>query len=179
LGPVLIQFVGKMPVLRYYLIRPIVYGVGIAYLLVDALVLSFIRPLGRRLMQLAIFQHLQRWIDGLNRYAALALFLIPLALLEPVKPVSVYMIAHKKHLLGLIILVGGELLKVTLLERIFSMTKPQLMTFKWFAWCYGRWTVFVARLKLSTACVAVKRQSQDAQKWIRGRWRALGDYQRH
>jgi hypothetical protein len=171
-----------MPVLRHYLIRPIVYGVGIAYLLVDALVLSFIRPFGRRLMQLAIFQHLQSWIDGLNRYAALALFLIPLALLEPVKPVSFYMIAHKKHLLGLIILSGGELLKVTLLERIFSMTKPQLMTFKWFAWCYGRWTVFVARLKLSTAWLAVKRQSRDAKTWIRGRWRALGDwisYRRH
>jgi len=168
--------------LRHYLIRPIVYGVGIAYLLVDALVLSFIRPLGRRLMQLAIFQRLQSWIDGLNRYAALALFLIPLALLEPVKPVSFYMIAHKKHLLGLIILSGGELLKVTLLERIFSMTKPQLMTFKWFAWCYGRWTAFVARLKLSTAWLAVKRQLRDAKKWLRGRCRALSDWisgQRH
>ena len=164
-----------MLVLRHYLIRPIVYGVGIAYLLIDALVLSFIRPFGRRLMQLAIFQHLQSWIDGLNRYAALALFLIPLALLEPVKPVSFYMIAHKKHLLGLLILSGGELLKVTLLERIFSMTKPQLMTFKWFTWCYVRWTVFVARLKLSTAWLAVKRQSRGAKKWIRGRWRALSD----
>ena len=164
-----------MLVLRHYLIRPIAYGVGIAYLLVDALVLSFIRPLGRRLMQLAIFQHLQRWIDGLNRYVALALFLIPLALLEPLKPVSFYMIAHKRHLLGLIILAGGELLKVTLLERIFSMTKPQLMTFNWFAWCYGRSTVFVARLKLSTAWVTLKRQSQDGKQWIRRRWRAFGN----
>jgi hypothetical protein len=168
-----------MSVFRRYLIRPIVYGVGIAYFLIDALVLSFILPLGRRLMQLAIFRHLEHWINGLNRYAALALFLIPLALLEPVKPVGFYMIAHKKHLLGLIILSGGELLKVTLLERIFSMTKPQLMTFKWFAWCYGRWIIFVARLKLSTVWQAVKRQSQDAKKWLRGQWRALADNQRH
>ena len=25
------------------------------------------------------------------------------------------------------------------------------MTFKWLAWCYGRWTGFVERLKSSTA----------------------------
>lgn len=155
-----------MLVLRRYLIQPVVFGVVVGYFLLDTLVLSFIRPLERRLMRATIFRHMQGWIDGLNRYAALALFLIPLALLEPVKPVGFYMIVHKKHLLGLIILSGGELLKVTLLEWVFSMTKPQLMTFKWFAWCYIKWGAFVAVVQLSPAWLTMKDLLRNVRRWI-------------
>jgi hypothetical protein len=36
-------------------------------------------------------------------------------------------------------MVGSEVIKLTLLEQIFDITKPKLLTFGWFAWGYGKW----------------------------------------
>ena len=35
-------------------------------------------------------------------------------------------------------MVGSEVIKLTLLEQIFDITKPKLLPFGWFAWGYGQ-----------------------------------------
>jgi hypothetical protein len=152
---------------RRYIVRPAVVGAALIYFLIDALFLSFVRPIGRWLMTLAAVRRLQAWIDGTNRYAALALFLVPLAVLEPVKPLGLYLIARDRRILGLCILGAGELVKVTLLERVFQMTKPKLMTFHWFARCYAEWTAIMKRIK----SIAIWRQIRGRLLMLR-RWAA-------
>jgi len=78
------------------------------------------------------------WIRSLGPYSSLALFLVPLIVLEPVKPVSVYLMGSGHSTEGLLVLIIGEALKILFLERIFQITRPKLMSFRWFAWAYGK-----------------------------------------
>jgi len=75
---------------------------------------------------------------GLNRYAALVLLVVPWLVLEPIKPVAFLLFARKHHLAATLLIVVGEVVKLTLFEQLFDMAKPKLMSFGWFAWGYGR-----------------------------------------
>ena len=77
----------------------ILYVIAAIYLTIDLAFLSFIRPLRHRLLGGG---RLHGWIEGLNRYAALSLVLVPLAILEPVKPLGFYLTA-KGHLVPRVI----------------------------------------------------------------------------
>ena len=113
--------------------RVVLYGFAAVYFIIDLAFLSFIRPLRRRLLGSG---RLLAWIEGLNRYVALALVLVPLAILEPVKPVGFYLTAKGHVLSGGAVLVLGEIIKVTLVEQVIEIAKPKLMSFRWFAWAY-------------------------------------------
>lgn len=127
--------------------RAILLTFAVIYFLIDLLFLSVLRPLRRRLMALQALQRLRVWVAGLNRYVALALFLVPWMLLEPIKPVGFYL-ATRGHLwLAILVIALGEIVKLGLLEQILDMTKPQLMTFRWFAWGYHHWHATMAYLR--------------------------------
>ena len=89
------------------------------------------------LANLKLFKFIARWIASLSPYATLALFLIPLILLEPVKPLSAYLVAAGQFKLGMFVLVVGEILKVTIVERIFHIGREKLLTIKAFALVYN------------------------------------------
>jgi hypothetical protein len=116
--------------------EPLVVVVAAIYFIVDALALSILKPLLRRIANLGLFAFIARWIASLSPYATLALFLIPLILLEPVKPLSAYLVASGQLKLGIFVLVVGEILKVTTVERIFHIGREKLLTIKAFALVY-------------------------------------------
>jgi len=116
--------------------KPLVIVVAAAYFVIDALTLSVLKPLLRKIVNLRLFALIVRWIASLSPYATLALFLIPLILLEPVKPLSAYLVASGQLKLGIFVLVVGEILKVTTVERIFHIGREKLLTIKEFALVY-------------------------------------------
>ena len=85
------------------------------------------------------------------------LLLVPWLILEPIKPIGFVLLAHKHHLAATLLIIVGEVVKLTLFEQLFDMTKPKLMSFRWFAWCYGRWRAAI-EYRAVAACLA-----QDAQ----------------
>ena len=133
----------------------VLYGFAAIYFIIDLAVLSFMRPLRRRLLGSV---RLHAWIEGLNRYVALSLVLVPLAILEPVKPVAFYLTAKGHVLSGGAVLIFGEIIKVTLVEQVIEITKPTLMSFRWFAWAYGQWEAVMDRLRSIEAWQAIRRQ---------------------
>ena len=135
--------------------RVVLYGFAAVYFIIDQAFLSFIRPLRRRLLGSG---RLQAWIEGLNRYVALALVLVPLAILEPVKPVAFYLTAKGHVVSGGAVLIFGEIIKVTLVEQVIEITKPKLLSFHWFAWMCSRWEAVLERLHSIKAWQAIKRQ---------------------
>lgn len=70
--------------------------------------------------------------------STLALFIVPVILLEPGKPVAAYLTATGHVVDGLMVLIVGELLKLLLIERLFSVSRDKLMSVPVFAWCYDR-----------------------------------------
>lgn len=73
-------------------------------------------------------------------YPTLALFALPLVLLEPVKPMAAYLVGTGYVATGLIILVVGELLKLVLVERLFSVSRDKLMSIPAFAYAYFKYS---------------------------------------
>jgi low affinity Fe/Cu permease len=117
--------------------KPLVIVVAAVYFVIDALALSVLKPLLRKIANLRLFAFIARWIASLSPYATLALFLIPLILLEPVKPLSAYLVASGQFKLGMLVLVVGEILKITIVERIFHIGRDKLLRIKAFALVYN------------------------------------------
>ena len=59
-------------------------------------------------------------------------------MLEPVKPVAAYLAATGQMVSSVVTLIVGELLKLVLVERLFSLTRDKLMKIPAFAWAYTK-----------------------------------------
>jgi hypothetical protein len=118
--------------------KPFVFLLAAIYFLVDAVFWTIAKPIARRLADYRIFDSLRVWIVSLRPYPALALFALPLIILEPVKPVAAYLTATGHIVSGLMVLVFGEILKLVLIERLFRVNRGKLMSIPAFAWCYDK-----------------------------------------
>ncbi|WP_376959383.1 hypothetical protein ABNQ39_05390 [Azospirillum sp. A26] len=139
------------------LLRPVATLFAVAYFLLDALAYWVVRPVARRIAQLPLFARFGQWVAGLGPYPSLVLVLVPLALLEPAKPVGAWLFATGRPMAGAAVIIGAELVKITLVERLFHIAKPKLLTIGWFAWGYVRVTAWLAWLK-ETAPVRTARR---------------------
>lgn len=75
----------------------------------------------------------RRHLQKMSPYLSLALLLVPLLLVEPLKLVAVF-IAGKGHwLTGTGMLVGAYAVSLLFVERLFRVVKPKLMMLGWFA----------------------------------------------
>jgi hypothetical protein len=121
------------------LLRVVALVAGTVYFLVDAVLLTALRPLGRWLAQLPFWRHAEEWTARLPPYPTLLVFLVPVILLEPVKPLAAWL-AHEGHGEWALVLFGaGEVVKVVVVERLFSRNRDKLLTIGWFARLYGLW----------------------------------------
>ena len=105
-------------------LSPFVVIAASIYFLIDALFFSVVKPLSRRLARLPIFTALASWIAARGPYVTLALFLVPLIILEPVKPVGIYLIASGHSRYGVLVLSVGDdsqiFLQILLLEVLLG-----------------------------------------------------------
>jgi hypothetical protein len=170
---------------------PVVAFVATLYFLIDALFLWFLRPIADWLGRLRILEGIRAWIQSLGPYPTLALFLVPLIILEPVKPVAFYLLASGHFLASTLLLVIGELLKITLVERLFRLGKDKLMSIAAFAWAYGvvtRWLGYLQSLppwqavlrrylaikaRARLIAVAVKDRARRIADDVKRRWTAF------
>lgn len=129
------------------LLRPVATLLAVGYFLLDALAYWVVRPVVRRIARLPLFGRIGRWVAGLGPYPSLVLVLVPLALLEPAKLVGAWLLATGRPTAGVAVMIGAELVKIILVERLFHVAKPKLLTIGWFAWGYVRVTAWLAWLK--------------------------------
>jgi len=145
--------------------EPFVIVVAAVYFVIDALALSILKPLFRKIANLELFKFIASWIASLGPYPTLALFVVPLVLLEPTKPVSAYIIASGHFIFGVMVLILGELLKITIVERIFHIGREKLMTIKAFAWIYNFIFGWLTWLQALPAWQFVKHNFDDFIHW--------------
>jgi hypothetical protein len=139
-------------------LTPFVVVLATLYFVIDALFLLLVRPLADWIGRQAIFPRLRAWIQSLGPYPTLALFLIPLIILEPVKPVAAYLVGTGHYMSGTAVLIIGELLKITIVERLFHLGRDKLMTIAAFAWSYNFLMGWLAYLKSLPPWQAVMRR---------------------
>jgi hypothetical protein len=121
------------------ILRSAIFVVATVYFIVDAIFLKVAAPIARWLARKKIFIRFRKWIGSLRPYPSLALFAVPVILLEPVKPVAAYLMATGSVSAGMTVLITGELLKLVIIERLFKLCRLKLLKIPIFAWGYGHW----------------------------------------
>lgn len=85
-------------------------------------------------------------IRKLPPYASLIAFIIPGAILVPFKLAAFWLIAHGHGIYGLWVFLVAKIIGTAFLARIFSLTKPALLTIGWFKRAYLAITAWRERL---------------------------------
>ncbi|MDN5005804.1 hypothetical protein ACFQZO_33670 [Bradyrhizobium sp. GCM10027634] len=148
------------------ILKPVTYILAAIYFLVDAVFMAVARPISRWLAQHFEFKRLRAWIRSLPPYPSLALFSVPVIILEPIKPVAAYLVATGQFLSGAAAFIGCELLKLVLVERLFHLTRDKLMRIPAFAWAYTRFAEMKAWLQATEAWRAIRALSFAARDYV-------------
>jgi hypothetical protein len=112
------------------ILKPVSYVAAAIYFVVDLVFVGVTMPISRWIDRHFEMRAFRRWIGSLPPYVCLALFLMPLIVLEPVKYVAAYLFG------AVTTFAAGELLKLVLIERLFDVARDKLMKIPAFAWAY-------------------------------------------
>jgi len=134
-----------------HLARPVLRTAGvvfaIAYFLFDALVFGLLAPVVGLVARNPVFRPVTAWARGLGPYPTLAIFLIPIIGLEPMKPYGAWLIATGRPWTGLSVLILAEIVKITIVERLYHLSRDKLLTIAAFAFVHRGLTRLLNRLK--------------------------------
>ncbi len=155
------------------ILKLIAYVAAAIYFVADALFAALAKPIARWFAANFPMPRVRAWIKSLPPYPCLALFSVPVILLEPVKMIAAYMAATGQFIWAAATFVVGELLKLVLVERLFALTKNKLMTIPAFAWAYGHYARAKAWLKQTEAWKAIRALSRSIRERIQGFWAGL------
>jgi hypothetical protein len=75
----------------------------------------------------------RRRTQQLGPYQSLALLMVPVGLAEPLKLVALFVVGTGHWFSGMTIIVGAYAVSIFIIERLFRVVKPKLMTMGWFA----------------------------------------------
>jgi hypothetical protein len=81
------------------------------------------------------------WIESLGPYQSLLLVAVPVCLVEPMKLAAVAIAGEGHWIAGTGMIIAAYAASLLLVERLFLIAKPKLLTLPWFA---SIWTRFVA-----------------------------------
>jgi hypothetical protein len=119
------------------ILRPVSYVLAAVYFCVDFIFAGIARPISKWVARHLEIRQLSAWISSLSPYPCLALFSVPVILLEPVKFVAAYLAATGEFIYAATTFIVGELLKLVLIERLFELTREKLLRIPAFALIYG------------------------------------------
>jgi len=137
------------------------------YLLVDAIFMTLARPIANWIGEHLPLKRLKNWIRSLPPYPSLALFSVPVIVLEPIKPLAAYLAATCQFLVGALTFIIGELLKLVLVERLFALTREKLMRIPTFAKLYGWYSQALSWLKATEAWRALLSLARSGREYFK------------
>lgn len=131
-------------------------------------------PLARALAalgRLPILRQIERGIQRLPPYAALAAFFLPVLAFLPLKILALWLLATGRGILGVMFLVAAKIAGTAIVARLFVLTKPALLRLAWFSRLYQRWTTWkdalIARVRASALWQAARRAKARARAVLR------------
>ena len=96
------------------------------------------RPLVNWFASLSIVKHFGEYVGSLPRSVILVLFIVPLAIAEPLKIYALLVIARGHVISGLVIIALAYLMSFLLVERLFHAGREKLLTYAWLKWIMDR-----------------------------------------
>ncbi len=108
------------------------------------------RPLAAWLGKLAQWPpwaRLEQRVSAASPRAALAFFLLPAALLLPVKLIALHFIQGGRPMVGMVTIVAAKLIGTAIGGRIYLLARPALMTMPRFARALAWWRLMRRRVR--------------------------------
>src|SRR6266704_6475813 len=91
-----------------------IFVIALVYFIVDGVFSYVTRPITVWIARQRLFERVRLWITSLPPYPSLALFSVPVLILEPAKPLSGYLIGTGHFFAGAVTFITAEVLKLTL-----------------------------------------------------------------
>lgn len=149
------------------ILKSVAFTLATIYLLVEAVFIAVARPFANGIAAHRLLERLRVGITSLPPYPALALVALPLIILEPVKPVAAYLAGTGHIAIGGIVLVVGEVLKLVIVERLFSISRNKIISIPALAWTYPLYVQASGWLESFEAWRAARRWTGFARHAIR------------
>lgn len=165
--------------MKRLLLAPVVYSAAMLLMFEDWL-WNACATLGSHFTGLRALRKIEEVLVGLSPRLALCAYVMPAVLLFPVKLLALFAMARGHVSLGIVVILVAKLLGTALVARIYSLTKPALLSMPWFARWHNRFVVhkdrLILRLKTSPAWrhlrAELKRMSERRRYlWLRLRKR--------
>jgi hypothetical protein len=144
-----------------------VFIIAIIYFAVDGVFSYVTRPITAWIAKQKLLERVRRWVTSLGPYPSLALFAVPVILLEPAKPLSAYLIGTGHFFAGAVVFIAAEVLKLTVVERLFHLNKKKLLSIGAFAWGYRYWRKMMDYLESTQAWLTSRRLIAKVSHWTR------------
>ena len=113
--------------LRHIIQFPVAIVMATYYVL-TAIVGPIVRPIARALAKLHILQALHSAVEKLGPYSSLVVLAVPVIIIEPLKIGALAILASGRVLLGTVALVISHGLSLIIIEKLFAVVKPTLLT---------------------------------------------------
>ncbi|GGC51144.1 hypothetical protein [Chelatococcus reniformis] len=128
------------------LLKPLWFLLAVLFL-IEAWFWDHLQPVFAWIGRVVPWQRVRRALEEAVRhlppYAALVLFAVPLALVEPMKLLALWHLAEGRLITAVIIFAVAQILALGLSVFLFDLVKPKLLSIAWFARLYA----WVIRLK--------------------------------
>lgn len=150
--------------------------------LIEAWLWDHLEPVVARIVAAIPLRSIKRWlaerISHLSPPLTLAVFLVPVLLLFPLKILGVWLLAHQNWLGAAAVIIFGKLAGVGVTAFVFDVTRPKLLQMNWFRRLY-EWVLSVRRWALDLAAPTMKRirrvlamiRSRGSSRWLKAVWR--------
>jgi hypothetical protein len=143
-----------------------VFAIAAIYFVIDGVFSSITRPITAWLSRKRLLVRVRRWATSLGPYPSFALFAVPVIVLEPAKPFSAYLIGTGHFFAGAVVFIAAEVLKLTVVERLFQLNKKKLLSIPLFAWGYGYWRTMMNFLESTVAWRKSRQIYAKVSQWL-------------
>jgi hypothetical protein len=140
------------------------------YFVVDGVFSYVTRPITAWIARKRHFERLRLWIVSLRPYPSLALFAVPVLILEPAKPLAGYLLGTGHFFAGAVTFVTAEVLKLTLAERLFLINRRKRLSIPTFAWGYRYWRHMMDVVESMEVWKVSRRLAGNAGRMLRNHW---------
>ena len=121
-------------------------AVAVVLVLFDDLFRPWVKAAVDRIARLRLLRRFETFVATLSVPATMALFVIPVLVIWPLKLYALVLIGGGHVVSGAAMLVVAKIVGVAIAERLFAISREKLLSVRWFAWCFVRAVVFKDRV---------------------------------
>lgn len=158
--------------------------------LFEAWLWTHLEPIVARVVAMIPLRALKAWlaarIEKLSPPLTLAVFLVPMVVLFPLKLIGVWLLAHHYWLGAMAVIVTAKLVGVGVAAFVFDVTRPKLMQMAWFRKVYdwvmrvrGWALAMIEPVKIWLREMRASLFGSDSPRWLRLALRARKRMLRH